>query len=181
MMKLKTLALLPLLALCACGQFERQKVDMKKVSQAIQQTNAAGAGGDPVLNKLAQDCRAQNGRLNADGDVCMLKEKQVTLVDAKSVGQVSEIEVDSAFLTGKFLVATAGSGSAQGAVDILYNGRPFSAIPARMMANLQNLPAPGRLSVYLNNTNFKDVTVIVWSCFQRTIQNRILCPAAMIP
>lgn len=168
--------LLPLIALSACGPLQRGKEDVKKRSDAMRAA-ALNAKPDPELAKFNTECRNAGGRLNAAGDVCAVRDTTKTLTAADGTA-TPEVQIDSQFVTGKFIVATASQND--NAVDIVFDGRPFAKIPARLMADLRGLPA-GRLSFYVNSAAHKDVTVTVWSCYQRSMQNKVYCISSYIP
>jgi len=80
-----------------------------------------------------------------------------------------------------YIVATAGATSAANAVEILYDGRAFAKVPARMRGDIGLLPSGRPLTFFINTPNYKDVTVTVWTCYAGTIDNRVICPPAQIP
>jgi hypothetical protein len=175
MLKLKFALLVPaiVLALSACGQLERERKTVAGVRASDPKT------GDPELNKLASDCLSQGGRLAQAGQVCLTK--IMKSLKAPEALAPADLDIDTAFTNGKFIVATAGNDSPANAVDILYNGRPLAKVPARMMADLKNLPSPGRLTFFVNTANYKDVNVTVWTCYYRNMQNRVFCSDKYIP
>lgn len=168
-----------LLALVGCNALEGRRTDPKTSIQGINATKRAAS--DPVLDKLAADCAAKQGRLAKAGQVCLTK-KTVTLPEPANVQSgLNEVLIDENFQSGMYVVATGNAGPNQSAVDITFANRPFSKIPARMMASFTSSPTAGRLAFYLNTNGWANVSVTVWTCFERTITNRIFCSAEYIP
>jgi len=163
-----------LLSLSACGRLESEKIAPAKTS------GIKSNGSDPALAQFAKDCQISQGRLAENGTICLTKQS-MELKSAETLNGASEVVIDANLSHGKFVVASANASFNLNAVDLVYNGSPFSKVPARLMANLKSLPSPGRLSFYVNATNYKDVTVTVWTCFQRTMQARVDCLDKYIP
>jgi hypothetical protein len=160
------------LALSACGSLESAQTDPRKKTSAIN-----SSPGTDRLSLLSSACVGSGGRMSANGEICLKKEtKFLTAPDSNP-----NLVIDSNFLNGKFIVATAGATSAANSVEILYDGRAFAKVPARMQGDIGLLPAGRPLTFFVNTPNYKDVTVTVWTCYSGTIDNRVICPPAQIP
>lgn len=171
-----SLLLLSALALSACGQLERQKTDPKKKTQAI----TTGVT-DPELKALADACLAQQGRLSADGRFCLTK-ITVALPPFASLPQgTSKVVIDPGFTGGKFVVATGNTGANQSAVDITFASRAYLKVPARVLSDFPTQPQSGELAFYVNGGSYTDVVATVWTCYERRMNNRVYCPASIIP
>lgn len=160
------------LALCSCGSLESAKKEPTKKTSAVN-----SAPGTDRLSVLTSACVASQGRMSADGTICLKKNtKFLTAPDSNPV-----LMIEQSFQHGMYIVATAGPTSAVNSVDILYDGRPFAKVPARMQGDLGKLPTGRSLTFFVNTPNYKDVTVTVWTCYSGTIDNRVICPPAQIP
>ena len=166
------------LALSACGGLESAKIDVKKST-----VNTALNSQSQSEFALACTNAQGGGRLSANGTTCLTRQiMPLTNPDtAQTTGQGINLVIDQAFASGKFIVATAGPTSVANSVDILYDGRAYAKVPARMPGNLTGLAANRPLTFYINSPNYRDVSVTIWSCYTGNISNRVPCTDAMIP
>ncbi len=156
------------LALSSCGSLESAKVAPKKTTSSISSTASTAQ-----LSQLSTACLSAGGRMTSDGTTCLTRITK----ELKPSESNPDLVINSTFYTGEFIVATAGSGS----VDILYDGRLLSKIPARIQGNLGGLPQGRPLTFFANSATYKDVFVTVWTCYHPTISNRVVCHPSQIP
>lgn len=166
-------------ALTACKvntDFKGRIASPKKETQGIN-ANASNRG-DPVLETLAAECAAARGRLAKDGTVCLTR-KTVRVPEFTALNGATEVEIEADLDGGKFIVAKGDPGHND--ADILFAGRPFMTIPSRTLSHFPTHPRNGRLSVFIQGDSYRNVSVTVWTCFERTMQNRIYCSSDFIP